>query len=305
MRLVFFGTSPFAVPALRAVAPDVVLVVTQPDRPAGRGRKLRATPVKEAAEELGLPVVAPERARNKEFVSSIRQLDADALLLAAYGQILPESLLGAARRGGINLHASALPYYRGAAPIQRALLAGETETGVTLMQMDKGMDTGDIIAIERLVIGPDETAGELEARLGEVAARMAKEWMRRIAAGDYPRTPQEHDNATLAPKMGRGEGELRFEMSAEEAYRRFRACTPRPGVSLATRFGGLRVRSARLDLSVSAQAGVAASVGDEGLTVGFADGGLRLKHVQLEGRKQVSGLDFANGVRLRPGDSLA
>ena len=169
MRIVYFGTSDFAVPALRALAEHVVLVVSQPDRPTGRGMKLQSSPVKKLALELGLPVETPEKARTPEFVEQVAAIGADVHVVAAYGQILSVKLLETAKNGGINLHGSILPAYRGAAPIQRSILNGDHETGVTLMQMDKGMDTGDMIAVAKTPIGPDETYGELQTRLSEIA----------------------------------------------------------------------------------------------------------------------------------------
>jgi methionyl-tRNA formyltransferase len=302
MKLVYFGTAEFAVPALRAVARDVVLVVSQPDRPSGRGLRLKPSPVKEAAFELGLPVETPERARDPEFVDRLLELDADALLVAAYGQILSQKVLDSARRGGINLHGSILPMYRGAAPIQRCILAGDTETGITLMQMDRGMDTGDVIAIDRTRIGPDETYGALQARLAEMAAEMAEGWMTRIAQGDYPRTPQDPGRATLAPKVEKSEAELRFERDARREYDRYRAFTPAPGAFLRTRFGVVKIVDARWN----SDRGTPGTIGSVHplCRVAFAEGSLELLEVQPEGKRRMSGRDFVNGLRLGVGDSL-
>ena len=304
MRLVYFGTSDFAVPPLRALSDGAVLVVSQPDRPAGRGKKLRVSPVKIAAEEMGVPVLTPERARDPEFVEDIRQLEADALVVASYGQILSEALLLSAKRGGINLHASILPKFRGAAPIHRAILEGESETGVTLMQMDRGMDTGDIIAIETLPMGPDETAGELETRLSSLAARMAAKWLPIVVSGDYQRMPQNDVLATLAPKLSREKGILSFHMSSEEAYRRHRACTPRPGSRIKTRLGVVKIVEARRAQG-NGEPGKVLSVGQNGVAVAFAKGALNLLRVQLEGKQSIPANDFANGHRLSTSSSLA
>ncbi|AIE83376.1 methionyl-tRNA formyltransferase [Fimbriimonas ginsengisoli] len=303
MPLIFFGTSTFAVPALRALAGDVVLVVSQPDRPGRRGMRLQATPVKEAALELGLPVEAPEKSRSPEFVERLESLEADALVVAAYGQILSQRVLDSAKRGGINLHGSILPKYRGAAPIQRCILDGETETGVTLMQMDRGMDTGDMIEIGRLAIGPDETYGELQDRLAILGAEMAVRWMPRIVAGNYPRTPQDSEQATMAPKIEKAEAELRFDRDAAAEYNRFRAFTPSPGAFLQTRFGVIRIGQARLHGEVQAEPGTLVAT-DRRLVVAFAQGGLELLEIQPEGKKRMRGSDFTNGARLRPGDRL-
>ncbi|MGI8922686.1 MAG: methionyl-tRNA formyltransferase [Fimbriimonadales bacterium] len=304
MRLVYFGTSNFAVPVLRALIGSIILVVSQPDGPSGRGKKLRVSPVKAAAEEIGIRVLTPESARGPEFVEHVRSLEPDALVVASYGQILSEALLQSAKRGGINLHASILPRYRGAAPIHRVILDGETETGVTLMQMDKGMDTGEIIAIERLPIGPYETTGELEVRLSSLAAGMAAKWLPTIVSGDYPRNPQNDVWATLAPKMNRDDGLLKFQMSAEEAYRRFRACTPRPGSRIKTRFGVVKVLEAR-NAQGSGEPGEVLATGNNGVAIAFGAGALVFLRVQLEGKQSISAYAFANGRRLSPGSSLA
>jgi methionyl-tRNA formyltransferase len=299
VKIVYFGTADFAVPALREVAPHVVLVVSQPDRPTGRGMKMQPSPVKTAALELGLPVETPGKARDPEFVDSVRELAADFLLVAAYGQILSVALLEAANQGGINLHGSILPHYRGAAPIQRCLQNGDRETGVTLMQMDKGMDSGDMIAIERLPIAPDETYGELAARLGDLAGQMAGSWAERLANGDYPRTPQNHDEATYAPKVTKEEAELKFDEPVELAYNDCRAFTPSPGAWLQTKVGRLRIGSAR-KLDTSGEPGVLLASD----VLAFQGGSLQLLEVQPEGKKRMSGRDFFNGYRLSIGESL-
>jgi methionyl-tRNA formyltransferase len=298
MRIVYFGTAPFAVPALRALAASVALVVTQPDRPSGRGMRLQPSPVKRTALELGLRVGTPERCRDPSFLDKLREIRPCALLVAAYGQILPQAALDSARRGGINLHGSILPFYRGPAPVQRTILAGETETGVSLMQMDQGMDAGDVIAVERTPIGPDETAGELAARLAGIAARMAAEWMPRIAEGDYPRAPQDSSRASLAPKVLKGEARLDPAGPGMEAYRRFRAFTPSPGAFLDLPDGPLKVLEARLE-PAEGPPGAWLAVAPAPL-LAFAGGALRLLRVQPAGRRAVSGADWANGARLRP-----
>ena len=302
MRLVYFGTGSFSIPALRAMAKHVCLVVTQPDRPTGRGMRVQPSPTKLAALELGLPVESPEKARSPEFALRVESLEPDALLVASYGQILSQRMLDSAKRGGINLHGSVLPRWRGAAPIQRAIQNGDRATGVTLMQMDKGMDTGDIIAIERTPIGPDETYGELQDRLAEISAKMACEWMPKIVAGDYERTAQDERQATVAPKIDRSECAIGFDFPAEIAYARYRAFHPSPGTHLSTRFGKLKILSARLGTNLDTP-GVVTSIG-VGLEVALGGGCLILNEVQLEGRKRMTGRDFANGMRIKPGDRI-
>lgn len=291
-------------PALRAIADSVVLVVTQPPRPSGRGRQLMYSPVWRSAESIGIDVCAPEKASDPAFIERIRALQCDALIVASYGKILKQELLDSARRGGINLHGSILPRHRGAAPIQWTILSGDAEAGVTLMQMDRGLDTGDIIAIAKTEIGPDETAGELEERLSELAADLLRSWMPRICGGDYPRTPQEESRATVARKLSKADGELDLTRNAQEVYNRFRACTPRPGALISTRFGPLSVHEMRLRAGEGGELATVRSKGGGDLVLVGEGADFVLKSVQLPGKRRVTGEDFANGVRLKVGDSL-
>ena len=303
MRLAYFGTSEFAVPALRTLAPNVVAVVTQPSRPSGRGNRMTATPVAQAALALDLPVQFPEKARAPEFIEYVRSLNLDALVVASYGQILSGALLDSATRGGINLHASLLPKYRGAAPIARAIQAGEATTGVTLMQMDKGMDTGDIVAAVKTPIRANETAGELEERLGGVAAELIREWMPRIVSGQYERIAQDDAAATYAPKLRKEDGRLQFEMTAEVAFRVYRAMTPKPGSFVETSLGPLKVIECNLSEG-NGEPGTVLGRSAEGLEIAFLDRSLLLTTVQPENKSRVSGNAYANGRRLVEGDKL-
>jgi methionyl-tRNA formyltransferase len=302
MKIVYFGTGEFAVPALKACAEWVSLVVCQPDRPSGRGMRLQPSPVKAAALELGIPVETPERSRAPEFVERLAAEEADFLLVASYGQILSQAVLDSARLGGINLHGSILPEYRGAAPIQRCIFDGRAETGISLMHMDKGMDTGDVITVERTPIHPDETYGALQNRLADVAAEMAVKWLPVILKGEAPRTPQDHALATAAPKVTKDEAELRFDRLAKTEYDRFRAFTPSPGAFIRTKTGILKLSDARPAESSGAPGTVEAV--QPFLVVAFQNGAIELREVQPEGKKRMSGKDYANGYRLRKGDSL-
>lgn len=302
MSLVFFGTAEFAVPALRALKDHVHLLVSQPDRPTGRGMKLQPSPTKLAAMELGIPVLTPEKARAPEFVETIEAIKPDALIVAAYGQILSERLLNSAKRGGINLHGSILPDYRGAAPIQRAILEGRAETGVTLMQMDKGMDSGDIIEMIKTPIGADETYSELQERLALMSAEMIVEWLPRLVTGDYPRSPQDHDQATFAPKVERSETQLKITSTATEAYNRFRAFTSTPGVTLNTVHGPARLLAVR-PVAGEGTPGTVLALKPE-LTVAFAQGALAIHELVPSGKRPMAGNAYANGIRLKPGDVL-
>jgi methionyl-tRNA formyltransferase len=302
MKLVFFGTASFAVPALRVLAPHVCLVVSQPGRPSGRGLQIHDSPVGGAAKELGLRLETPEKSRAPEFVELVKSEEADAMIVAAYGQILSQALLDATKRGGFNLHGSILPKYRGAAPIQRCILNGDTETGVSLMQMDRGMDTGDVIDVATLNIGPDETAGELQSRLAALAAGQISGWIERLAEGRYPRKPQDNERATMAPKVEKIEAELSFERPGQAEYNRFRAFTPAPGAFLKTEAGIVKLSRARLE-TMSGEPGMVLATAPE-LVIGFARGSLALLEVQPEGKKRMSGVDYANGARLKPGSRL-
>lgn len=302
MKFVFFGTAPFAVPALERLAPFVELVVSQPDRPTGRGLKTQMSPVKAKALELRLPVETPEKCRDPEYIERLKKLEVDAYIVAAYGQILPQSILEIPPRGCINLHGSLLPRWRGAAPVQRCIQAGDTISGVTLMQMDKGMDTGDIIAMEETPIGESEVAGDLYARLSYLAADMIEQWAPKIAAGDYQRTPQDNTLATMAPKVTKSDSQLTFEQSAADAYQNFRAFTPAPGAWIETNLGTIKVHEIGL-ANGSGSIGQVLAVRPN-LVVAFAEGALNLVQVQPEGRKRLSGADFANGARIEVGNCL-
>lgn len=263
--------------------------------------KLQSSPVKKVATDLGLKVETPEKARVPEFVELVAALNADVHVVAAYGQILSMKLLETARNGGINLHGSILPEYRGAAPIQRCILNGDTETGVTLMQMDKGMDTGDMIDIARTPIGDDETYGELQARLSLLARDMAENWIVRLAAGNYPRIAQNNDEATYANKIERSETELSTTRNGQEEYNRFRAFTPSPSVFLETTHGRLKVKEARIS-PIDLPPGQVVSLNP--LTVSFVGTSIALNTVQPEGKPAMTGAAWAIGKHLAVGDRL-
>ncbi len=301
MKIVYFGTGPFAVPALEVAAPHCALVVAQPGRPAGRGLKVRPSPVEERARALGLPVATPERARDEGFIARVRDLAPDLLLVASYGQILRPALLEAARVAPINLHGSLLPRWRGAAPIQRAIEAGDRRTGVTLMRMDPGMDTGPTIAFAPTPIAPDETAGDLSERLAALAADLARDWLPRLAAGDFEALPQPGEGVTLAPKIARDDARLDPRGDARTQYDRFRAFTPAPGAWLETPAGPVKLHRARL--VASPEPGTDAPPGsilstDDAPLLNLADGALALLEVQPAGKPRMSGRDWLNGARL-------
>ncbi len=302
MKAVYFGTSEFAVPSLEAISEDVVLVVTQPDRESGRGLKLTPSAVKRKALELGIEVATPERARAKAFVQRLEDLEPDIFVVASFGQILSQKLLDVPRIGSFNLHASILPQYRGAAPIQYSILNGDQESGVTLMQMNAGMDTGDIVKISRTPIGADETAGELHDRLATFAAELIREEWYSLTTGDYQRTKQVDEEASYAPKFDRSLAELQPTADAASEYNRLRAFTPFPGAWMKTTQGDLKVLKARKGQGSGLPGEILATA--NGLEVAFAQDSLMFEAVQLKGRRAVSGAEFANGARLTVGDCL-
>jgi methionyl-tRNA formyltransferase len=290
MRCVFFGTPEFAATALEAlIASDheVVGVVCQPDKPAGRGQKLTAPPVKEAALRAGLPHAQPASVRKGDILETLRGWRPDIAVVAAYGRILPPALLTLPPHGCINIHASLLPRYRGAAPIQWAIARGETVTGITIMQMDEGMDTGDILMQRETAITADDTGSSLHDRLARIGAELALEALAAIAAGTATRTPQDHALATHAPMIRKDDGRIDWSRPALETERLVRAFDPWP--STFTFLSGLRLRILRAHVAAGGSGdapGTVVAAGDS-LLVATGAGALALDEVQLEGRKRV------------------
>jgi methionyl-tRNA formyltransferase len=310
IRALFLGTPAFSVPCLSALTQvaEVVGVVCQPDKPVGRGLTLTAPPVKQKAVELGLPVVQPTKLRTGEFAEWVRAQRADVALVVAYGRILPPDVLAGTPLGFVNVHASLLPKYRGAAPITWAVVRGETETGVTLMQMDAGMDTGPMLATWPTPIGPDETAGELSERLSELGAQAVREGMPHVESRAYVPKPQDDARATTAPMLKKDDGAIDFRKSARELHDHVRGMSPWPGAF--ARLGGktLKVHAARV-------AGVTPPSDVEMGEVVMADkdrvlvacGAFRretvaLLRVQLEGKKPISAGEWVSGRGVKRGD---
>ena len=309
MRIFFMGTSSFAVPSLRALLAsghEVVGVVTQPDRPAGRGRQLRLSPVKEAALEAGVPIHQPERVRNEGFIVEVRRLSPDALVVAAFGQIIPKAILDIPKFGGVNVHASLLPKYRGAAPVHHALMGGETHTGVTSMLMDPGLDTGPILLQREVEINPDENEGMLEARLAEVGAGLLMETFDRLERGEVTPVPQDDSLASYAPSVKREECEVNWEEDAVTIANRVRGCTPRPGAYTYWQGVPLKVWACRAVECApsSGRPGEVLEVEPEGIIVRAGKGGILLTEVQPENRKRMPAPDFARGQRIGKGAVL-
>jgi len=307
VRILFFGTSPFALPTLQALheaAPrhTILGVVTQPDRPAGRGNRLHAPPVKELALALGYEVHQPERVRRKPFPVLVADLAPDALVVVSFGQIIPQALLDLPRFGGVNVHASLLPRWRGAAPIHHAILAGEAETGVATMRMEATLDTGPVFLVAHELIRPEDTTGTLEPRLALLGAPLLVETLDRLEAGTIEAAPQDEAGVTLAPPVAREGGFLDpLAEDAEALGRRVRAMTPRPGAFLRVGERLLKILEARPEPNLDAAAGTVGAVRKDGLVIGTTCGGLRLTRVQPEGRAAMSAADFARGARLVSG----
>lgn len=307
-RAVFFGTPQFAVPCLEALVEmaDVVGVVCQPDRPQGRGLELTAPPVKQRALELGLNVVQPTKLKTGDFAQWLREQKADVALVVAYGRILPKDVLEAPRLGCVNVHASLLPKLRGAAPITWAIVRGEPETGVTLMQMDEGMDTGDMLEQFPTPITDDETAGELSERLAAIGALATRKGLLTYVSGAYTPIKQDHTKATLAPMLEKKDGRVDFTKPARAVHDHVRGMTPWPGAFTTARGKTLKVLATRVT-------DVPQNKGDPG-TVVFADKtrvvvacgerGIELARVQLEGKKAIGGGDWFLGRGIAEGDRL-
>jgi methionyl-tRNA formyltransferase len=315
MRIVFCGTPQFAVPTLNHLLaqPDleIIAVITQPDRPRGRGQEVSSSAVKQAALAANLPVHQPEKIRAPEVQQLLAKLSPDAIVIIAYGQIIPARLLSIPKLGWINLHASLLPKYRGAAPIHWAIVHGETKTGVTTMRIDAGMDTGDILLQRETEISPQETAPELALRLSEIGAPLLAETLRGLAVDAIVPRPQDHAEATLAPILKKEDGRIDWNRPAHEIYSRMRGFAPWPGAY--TTFRGqtchLWAEPVSNQVFTSQLSGTASVVpgtlfAEKNALFVFCGGAtvLRIQTVKLEGRKEVSAVDFANGARLKPGE---
>ena len=309
MKLIFMGTPEFAVPSLARLIEDgheVAAVFTQPDKPAGRGKLVQAPPVKLFALERGIAVHQPARIKTNEEVRRVFETIApDVCIVAAYGKILPEWLLGIPRLGCINVHASLLPKYRGAAPINWAIANGERETGVTIMQMDAGMDTGPMIAKRSLAIGEDETAPELSTRLARLGAEALAAVLPLIERGQITPEAQNEQEVTYAPILKREDGRIDWRMSAREIADRVRAFQPWPGTY--TQFRGARLtvwRAREAEArSETAEPGTITSIDKSAITVACEGAtALGVEELQVEGKRKMSARDFANGMRISTGD---
>jgi len=307
LRIVFCGTSDFALPSLRHLAaqPDfqIVGVVTQPDRPRGRGQATASPPVKDAAVAAGLAVYQPQKIKSDEALEYFKRVAPDVVAIIAYGQIIPQRLIEIPRLGWINLHGSLLPKYRGAAPVHRAILNGETRTGLTTMRIDAGLDTGPMLLKYESEIGPDETAPELYARLAEAGAPLLAETLRGIERGTLTPAPQDNSQATFAPPLKKEEGRIDWSLPVQKIYNRIRALQPWPGTFTSFRGKNCAIWGRPADLAPSQQPPGAIALRGDNVIVACGEGSaLRIEFVQLEGRKRITGREFANGARLAPDD---
>jgi methionyl-tRNA formyltransferase len=299
MRIVFFGTPDFAVPTLDAIAREheIALVVAQPDKPAGRGMKMQAPAVAVRAKELGLPLLQPAKIRNEEFLGEIRRVQPDIGIVVAYGKILPAALLEIPRHGFLNVHASILPRWRGAAPIQRSIEAGDTVTGVTIMRVDEQLDHGPMLRIETTEIGADERTPSLAKRLSRLGGEALAIVLREMPA----EVEQDHAQATHAAKIEKGEGEITFDEPARVIYNRFRAFDPWPGIF----FRDLKLTDIRGAAGFQPAAPrTVLSIDDDGVVIACGEGALRILELQRPGKPRTPAAAVARGLGWKVGHAL-
>ena len=309
LRIVFCGTPHFAVPSLKHLLAqndfEIAAVYTQPDRPRGRGQEISYTPVKEVAMAAGLPVHQPQKIRAPEVADQLRSIAPDVIVIIAYGQIIPARLLDIPKHGWINLHASLLPKYRGAAPINWAIANGETRTGNTTMRIDAGMDTGELLLQQELEIAAKESAPELLARLSEAGAGLLAETLRGLQEGTLHGRPQNNSEATAAPILKREDGLIDWTRSAVEIFNKMRGFAPWPGAYSVFRGQTCHLLGEPVSNETTSELPGTLLAGKQEVRVACGQGSLlKLSHVKLEGRKQVAAPEFANGARLQVRERL-
>jgi len=300
-KIIFAGTPDFAVASLKALVEaghTPCAVLTQPDRPAGRGKKLAASPVKRYALEQDIPVLQPPTLRDAGVVAELKALQPDIMIVAAYGLILPQTVLDIPRVGCLNVHASLLPRWRGAAPIQAAILAGDERTGVCLMAMEAGLDTGAVFACDAFDIGEHETAGELHDRLADAGGTLLARHLQAIVDVSLAATPQQDELATYATKIRSADAELDWQQSAAELERKVRAYNPVPGAWFMLGEERVKCWQARCAEGVQAPAGSVLAAGPDGIDVACSDGVLRLESLQRPGKRSVTSAEFVTQVDL-------
>jgi methionyl-tRNA formyltransferase len=295
------------VPTLRALLDaghDIVAVYTQPPRAAGRGMALRTSPVQQAAEQAALQVRTPDRLKAPAEQEGFRALHADAAVVVAYGLILPPSILDGTRLGVFNIHASLLPHWRGAAPVNRAIMAGDTETGVSIMRVTEGLDAGPVCLARRVPIGPDTTAGELHDALAPLGAELMVTALAELEAGRLACRPQHDEAATYAPKLDPRETHINWRLLAREVHDRIRGLSPHPGAWFEIEVNGKRERIRALRSTLAPGSGIPGTLIDDRLTVACGEGAVRLTEVQRAGKKPMPVDEFLRGIKLRAGAVL-
>ena len=303
LRTVFLGTPDFALQTLQGLIDagcKMVGVYTQPDRPKGRGKQLAVPPVKELAQKYDIPVYQPLKLRQSEAVAELEALAPDLIVVVAYGQILPKRVLEIPAHGCINVHASLLPKYRGAAPINKAIIDGETETGITTMYMDVGLDTGDMLVKKTLAIGPEETAGELHDRLASLGRETMEETLRQLCAGTLQREVQDDEQSTYASLMKKEDGRIDWSRSAQEIHNHVRGLDPWPGAYTTINGELLKLAETRPEAAEGLPGNVIAA-DKNGVCVACGSGSLRIQQLQLAGRKRLAAADFLRGCPLEAG----
>ena len=301
MRIVFIGTGEIGVPTLRALQKsghELIGIVTQPDKPAGRAQKITAPPIKAALSEGTMSMLQPARIKDPQSIEEIRALEPDVIVVVAYGQILPRAVLEIPKIACLNLHASLLPRWRGAAPIQAAISAGDRETGMTVMYMDEGLDTGDILLQRKIDISPTETGATLHDRLAQIAPDALLESLQLLAAGNAPRISQDKSLASYAPKLNREAGRLNWNEGAEAIERKIRAYNPWPGAFAEFAGRNLKIFSATI-VDLRGKPGEILRK-DRELVVATSDRALSLTDIQLEGKRRMSVAEFLRGIVDRP-----
>jgi methionyl-tRNA formyltransferase len=307
LRVVFMGTPAFATPTLSEIVGqghEVVACYTREPAPAGRGMELKKSPVHEMAERFGIPVFTPKTLKTEEAATLFASHDADVAVVVAYGKLLPKAILDAPELGCLNLHGSLLPRWRGAAPLQRAVMAGDTETGVMVMKMEEGLDTGPVAMAEKMTIGPDTTAGEVHDRLMLLGADLMARALAALSRGGLGFTPQPEAGVTYAAKIDKAEARIDWMRPAAELHNLVRGLTPFPGAFFEADWGQGMTRVKVLKSALAAGSGVAGTVIDDNLTIACGTGALRLLEVQRAGKSAVSAEEFLHGAGLKPGTNL-
>ena len=305
LRILFMGTPAFALPALEMLhnSPySIIAVVTKPDRPAGRGQKEVAPPVKILAQKFGLPVLQPSKVKDPAFLEALTLLSPDMIVVAAFGQILPQAIINFPKRGCLNIHPSLLPKYRGAAPLNWSIIRGETKTGVTIMFMDEGMDSGDILTQEETPLAINETFGQLHDRLAKLGAKLLLQTIDQVANGLACRQPQDTSQVTFAPRLTKETGRINWHDSVTNIVNLIRGLSPTPAAYTSLEGQALKIFSAdALPAEISQHPGAVGTPNASGLPIAASDGYVILKDVQLAGKKRMTIVDFLRGYRIKEG----